>query len=63
MYLVEFLRTLVKLKKENKIDAIIMYTNQYEENEVNKPVIISDYSHAAIVISPVFAFVTKTITT
>jgi hypothetical protein len=30
--LVEFLRTLVKLKKENKIDAIIMYTNQYEEN-------------------------------
>jgi len=30
--LIEFLRTLVKLKKEDKIDVIIMYTNQYESN-------------------------------
>jgi hypothetical protein len=31
--LIEFLKTLVKLKAERKIDAIIMYTNQYEPNE------------------------------
>ena len=32
--LIEFLRTLVKLKKEGKIDAIIMYTNQNEPNQI-----------------------------
>lgn len=32
--LIDFLRTLVKLKKEGKIDAIIMYTNQNEPNHL-----------------------------
>jgi len=31
--LIDFLRTLVDLKKAGKIDAIIMYTNQYEPNQ------------------------------